>query len=91
MPPLIYADRIYESGTALFGKACELDLEGTSQRAGTLVLPMTQPSNDFYIAAVVVIMFLIGIGVSVAKVLQQRKRHSERHPRESLAGRRRYY
>jgi bifunctional non-homologous end joining protein LigD len=28
MPPLMYADHIYEYGTALFGKACELDLEG---------------------------------------------------------------
>jgi len=28
LPPIIFADHIYESGIALFEKACELDLEG---------------------------------------------------------------
>jgi hypothetical protein len=27
-PSIIYADHVQEYGTALFGKACELDLEG---------------------------------------------------------------
>ena len=28
LPPIIFADHIYESGIGLFEKACELDLEG---------------------------------------------------------------